>query len=113
MVEEKLRSLGLKVSKKEIQYITLDGNTETEERISAYSLDGNIKVIYSKYSTKERKLSILLNGTLASKEAEKKAERLGGKTDIDEEERLYALFKPKNDKEAEEIIDEMLGRTTT
>ncbi len=109
MVEEKLRSLGFRVSIKNIVHRRINGDSINEKRISGYSPDGNIKVIYSEYSTGYKKLSILLNGSLATSERGELARRLGGKMDLDENERLYIIFTVNNEKVAEEIIDELLG----
>ncbi len=113
MVEERLRRMGLHVTRKEVRQLTLGGGVTRESRVSAYSGDGRIKVVYSEYSDGEKRLSILLTGSMATKDREATASRLGGRVDFDEKERLYAVFKPRDKKRAEEIIDEMLRGTST
>ena len=50
---------------------------------------------------------------MATRDREATATRLGGRVDFDEKERLYAVFKPRDKRRAEEIIDEMLRGAST
>jgi hypothetical protein len=111
LLEDRLKRLGLRVSRKNVKQSTLSGKTTKEDRLSAYSGDGRIKIIYSEYTDGNRRLSILLTGSMATKEKEEIATKLGGSVDFDEKERLYAVFKPESEKKAEEIVNEMLGNT--
>ncbi len=109
MVRRKLEEKGLRVSERKLRYAALDGSVVEEDRITGYSEDGSVKVTYQKFSDGRKRLSILIRGRGASREAGEAAEARGGKIDIEEGERLYAVFDGVGERAAEEIIDDVLA----
>ncbi len=109
MVRRALESKGLRVSESRVRYKTLDGGMVEENRITGYSGDGSVKVTYQEFSDGRKRLSILARGGRATRRAGERAEAHGGKVDLEEGERLYAVFDNVDPRRAEEILDDVLA----
>ncbi|MCE4601488.1 MAG: hypothetical protein F7C38_08060 [Desulfurococcales archaeon] len=109
-----LKGKGFQVSAKKVVHATLTGEMLEENRLTAYSSEGGIKVTYSEFSDGRKRLSIVIHGPKATRDREEKAILLGGRVDLNERERLYAVFDVRSKSHAEEIIDEILrGENST
>ena len=102
-----LKRKGFTVSAKSLTHSTLTGEALREERLTGYSREKNVKITYSEFSDGRKRLSIVIHGSGATREREEKIMSLGGKVDLNEGERLYAVFNVKNRKHAEEIVNEI------
>jgi len=110
MVEGRLRRAGFRVSSRRLEYTGIDGLKVTEERVTGYSVEGDMKVTYSRFSDGRTRLSVVVTGRRATRALRDKLEGLGASVDFDEGERLYAVFKNVDEKRAGEIVDEVSSR---
>ena len=110
MAKRTLEARGLRVSERSVTYQGLDGSTVKERRVTGYSSDGSVKVTYQEFSDGRSRLSILLRGDRATRGAGRRAEAHGGSVDLEEGERLYAVFNNVTPGRAEEIINDLLAR---
>ncbi|MCE4618018.1 MAG: hypothetical protein F7C82_04285 [Desulfurococcales archaeon] len=107
MLKDALKRIGFETTLKEVYHSTLTGGKTRETRLVAYSIERNIKVTYSEFSDGKKKLSILIQGSSATKDKEEKLANAGWKVDLEEGERLYAVIEVKDQNHAEEIINEV------
>ncbi|MCE4624367.1 MAG: hypothetical protein F7C35_00680 [Desulfurococcales archaeon] len=108
MFEEKARRVGFKVYRKEVVYEALTGESVREERLVGYNEEINAKVSYSKMEGEESgRLYITVSGSRATGSMAEKAQNLGGKVDLEEGKRLFAVFKGVSPDEAGELVEKM------
>lgn len=110
MVEDAMRRAGLRVSNKRLTYAGLDNSTVTEERITGYSAEGDVKVTYSRFSDGSTRLSVVVTGRKATRSLRDRLEGMGASVDLEEGERLYAVFRNLDERKAGEVVDEVASR---
>ena len=109
--EERARRAGFKVFRKTVEYKGLFGDSVREERVVAYSSEGDAKAAYSVKGGRGE-LRITVTGARATRGLADKAESLGASVDFEEGKRLYAVFRDVGERRAGEIFGSMFPERT-
>jgi hypothetical protein len=112
-VIEKAKIAGFKVYAKKVEYTLLTGGSTVETRIVGYHENAEAKLSYAETSSSKGTLYITISGGRANRSMADKIESLGGKVDLEEGKRLFAVFKGVSREEAGDIIDKLFNRKTT
>ncbi len=109
-LRDRLESHGFSVEVKEARYRSIYGDTVTRGRIIATSRDGLVKVSIEEEKPGLR-VTVHMFRSKASEANARAMERAGASVDLDEGERMIAVFKNLDKTDARRIIDEVSERT--
>ncbi len=105
-----LRKSGFIISQHKASYATLGGEILEEDRLTATSTSGLVRITISHKSDEQwYRVSILMLGAKATESTASALSRLGGSVDYEPGDRLLAVFKKAGPGDVEEIVNEVLG----
>jgi len=108
-LEESLEKAGFRVSRRKVEYVSLTGERIVEEKVTGYSSSHHAKVSYVDRGIGERKLYISLHGRSATRSVASKLESMGGMVDVEEDERVFAVFRVEGEERASDIVRNVFG----
>ena len=105
----RLQNRGFNVEAREAKYRSIYGGTVTRGRIVATSRDGLVKVSIEEERSGIR-VTVHMFQSKANEANARAMENAGASVDLDEGERMIAVFKNLDQAAARRIIDEVSGR---